>query len=199
MLLTFTDEAAHAYALRKLDEFGQRPAWIALMILGFIVWWPIGLAILAFMIGSGRMGCWSTERWQRKMQRMEDKMSRVRDRMECVGRGTWWRARAVERQPRLRRVPRRDAAPARGGAARVPRLPRPAAHRQGQGRVRPVHGRPAQPAPAARARDLAAGLKPSRHERQFGPSPSGRAARFALRARPVPAFGQIDAVPGFWR
>ncbi len=27
----------------KLDELG-RPAWIALMILGFIVWWPLGLA-----------------------------------------------------------------------------------------------------------------------------------------------------------
>ena len=25
----------------KLDEFGK-PAWIALMILGFIVWWPLG-------------------------------------------------------------------------------------------------------------------------------------------------------------
>jgi hypothetical protein len=41
----------------KLDELGK-PAWIALMILGFVVWWPIGLATLAFIIGSGRMGCW---------------------------------------------------------------------------------------------------------------------------------------------
>ena len=41
----------------KLDEFGK-PAWIVLMILSFIWWWPLGLAILAFMIGSGRMGCW---------------------------------------------------------------------------------------------------------------------------------------------
>ena len=24
------------------------PAWIVLLILGFIVWWPVGLAILAF-------------------------------------------------------------------------------------------------------------------------------------------------------
>jgi hypothetical protein len=39
----------------KLDEFG-RPAWIALTILGFMTWWPLGLAILAFAIGSGRMG-----------------------------------------------------------------------------------------------------------------------------------------------
>ena len=27
----------------KLDELGK-PAWIALMVLGFIVWWPLGLA-----------------------------------------------------------------------------------------------------------------------------------------------------------
>ena len=40
-----------------LDEIG-RPAWIALMVLGFIVYWPVGLAMLAFLIWSGRMmGC----------------------------------------------------------------------------------------------------------------------------------------------
>jgi Protein of unknown function (DUF2852) len=38
----------------KLDEVGK-PAWIALMILGFLMWWPLGLATLAFIIGSGRM------------------------------------------------------------------------------------------------------------------------------------------------
>ena len=26
----------------KLDELGK-PAWIALMILGFFIWWPLGL------------------------------------------------------------------------------------------------------------------------------------------------------------
>jgi hypothetical protein len=40
----------------KLDDLGK-PAWIALMILGFMVWWPLGLATLAFLIGSRRMGC----------------------------------------------------------------------------------------------------------------------------------------------
>ncbi len=39
----------------KLDEFG-RPAWVATMVLGFIVWWPVGLAILGFLIYTGRMG-----------------------------------------------------------------------------------------------------------------------------------------------
>ena len=38
----------------KLDELGQ-PTWIALMILGFFIWWPLGLATLAFIIGRGRI------------------------------------------------------------------------------------------------------------------------------------------------
>jgi hypothetical protein len=42
----------------KLDEV-PKPIWIALMILGFIAYWPIGLAILAYLIWSRRMGCWS--------------------------------------------------------------------------------------------------------------------------------------------
>jgi hypothetical protein len=71
----------------KLDEFGK-PAWIALTILGFMVWWPLGLAILAFAIGSGRMGCGyhgGYGRWQHKMDRMQGKMDRLRERMS--GRG----------------------------------------------------------------------------------------------------------------
>ena len=50
----------------KLDELGK-PAWIALTILGFVIWWPVGLATLAFIIGSGRMSCWKgggMSRWQ---------------------------------------------------------------------------------------------------------------------------------------
>ncbi|WP_172294095.1 DUF2852 domain-containing protein [Pseudoruegeria sp. HB172150] len=41
-----------------LDERGKG-AWIIAMILGFIVFWPIGLALLAYMIWSKRMfnGC----------------------------------------------------------------------------------------------------------------------------------------------
>ena len=56
----------------RIDEFGK-PAWIALMIFGFWAWWPLGLAILAFTIGSGRMGCWNhngTGRWQNKVDSM---------------------------------------------------------------------------------------------------------------------------------
>src|ERR1700688_940630 len=50
-----------------LDEIG-RPAWIALMVLSFIVYWPLGPAMLALLIWSGRMGC----------------------RHHGAGRGRWW-------------------------------------------------------------------------------------------------------------
>lgn len=39
-----------------LDERG-RPAWIVAMILGFVLAWPVGLAILGYMIWSKRMTC----------------------------------------------------------------------------------------------------------------------------------------------
>jgi hypothetical protein len=40
----------------KIDDLGK-PAWIVLMVLGFIFFWPIGLALLAYLLWSGRMGC----------------------------------------------------------------------------------------------------------------------------------------------
>ncbi len=46
-----------------LDDYGK-PAWIAAMILGFIVFWPIGLGILAYLIWSGRMGCGNKKAWR---------------------------------------------------------------------------------------------------------------------------------------
>lgn len=67
----------------KLDEFGK-PAWIALIVLGFMAWWPLGLCILAFTIGSGRMGCGyrgGYGHWQNKMDRMQTKMDWMRTRM----------------------------------------------------------------------------------------------------------------------
>ena len=67
----------------KLDEFGK-PAWIALIVLGFMAWWLLGLGILAFTIGSGRMGCGyhgGYDRWQHKMERMQRRMDWMRPRM----------------------------------------------------------------------------------------------------------------------
>ena len=43
-------------ALERLP-FGGKPLWIAVMVLAFMAWWPLGLAVLLFLIGSGRMGC----------------------------------------------------------------------------------------------------------------------------------------------
>lgn len=59
----------------RIDEYGK-PAWIALMVLGFIIFWPLGLAILAYIIWSGRMG-WKSRSCAWHSRRME-------------GRGTWW-------------------------------------------------------------------------------------------------------------
>lgn len=72
----------------KLDDFG-RPAWIALMVLSFIVFWPLGLAMLAFLLWSGRMGhgwgCRSFDnRWQ---QRMADRWDRFEQRRDRWGHG----------------------------------------------------------------------------------------------------------------
>lgn len=70
----------------KIDQFGVL-AWIALMVLGFVVWWPLGLVALGFIIFTGRFGggymgygnCAS--RGEYKMQKLQWKMDRMRSRM----------------------------------------------------------------------------------------------------------------------
>ncbi len=68
--------------------FSFHPGWIVLTVLGFVFWWPVGLAILFFTLWSRRM-CWGHgyEHWQDKMDRMQDKMERVRSKMERFGGG----------------------------------------------------------------------------------------------------------------
>jgi hypothetical protein len=39
-----------------------RPLAVAAVVLGFIVWWPIGLGLLLTSLWSGRMGCWGHRR-----------------------------------------------------------------------------------------------------------------------------------------
>src|SRR4051812_6286091 len=80
---------------------------IVLMILGFIRWWPVGLAILAFVLarrrygwrqvsyaGEGPMFHWShnSPRWERRIARAQEKVERVRERMERRhgGSGAWF-------------------------------------------------------------------------------------------------------------
>jgi hypothetical protein len=62
-----------------LDDIGK-PAWIGLMIISFVLFWPLGLVVLGYTIGSGRMACWAHDgggRWQRRMERMQSRMSRM--------------------------------------------------------------------------------------------------------------------------
>ena len=49
--------------VEKLDDIGK-PAWIGLMVFGFIAFWPFGPAVLGYLIWSGRMGCWKRSRGQ---------------------------------------------------------------------------------------------------------------------------------------
>ncbi len=52
-----------------LDERGKS-AWIIAMVAGFIVFWPIGLGILFYMIWSKRMGC--SSKWKNRRSRRAD-------------------------------------------------------------------------------------------------------------------------------
>ena len=52
----------------KLDEWGKG-AWITVMVLGFVFFWPIGLLILGYMLWSGRMGCSRKKSAWRKVRR----------------------------------------------------------------------------------------------------------------------------------
>jgi len=45
------------YAVMDRLDALPKPALVALAILGFIVFWPVGLALLVYMIWSGRMFC----------------------------------------------------------------------------------------------------------------------------------------------
>ncbi|HZT87791.1 MAG TPA: DUF2852 domain-containing protein [Stellaceae bacterium] len=70
----------------RLDEFGK-PAWIALLVVSFVLFWPLGLVVLGYVIGSGRMGCWMQgsaggNRWQRRMERMQRGIDRMQQGVE---------------------------------------------------------------------------------------------------------------------
>src|SRR2546423_1196226 len=69
MSLTFTSltlkrEPTMTGLMERLDDI-PRPAWIALVILGFIVFWPVGLALLIYLKWSGRMFCSRNGRYGR--------------------------------------------------------------------------------------------------------------------------------------
>ena len=88
----------------RIDDLG-RGGWIAVTVASFLICWPVGLVVLGFLYGSGRMGCWHqyygdgderrNERWQRKMDRMQrgfDRMQQGMERMQAAAerfRGSW--------------------------------------------------------------------------------------------------------------
>ena len=46
------------------DEM-PKPFWIFFMVMGFIMFWPIGLAVLGYMLWSGKMKSgWSSSKWK---------------------------------------------------------------------------------------------------------------------------------------
>jgi hypothetical protein len=69
-------------------EYRPSPKWIALTVLGFVFWWPVGLALLFYSLGSRKMGCWSQDRFANKMERLQTKMERMRSRMDGRGSGS---------------------------------------------------------------------------------------------------------------
>jgi hypothetical protein len=74
------------YLAERLDDIGK-PAWIALMVASFIIWWPIGLATLAFLLWSGRMGCGHHGRmdWGERRERWRE----ARDEWRAMRRGAY--------------------------------------------------------------------------------------------------------------
>ena len=46
-----------------LDQYGK-PAWITAAVVGFLLWWPVGLGVLGYLIWSGRMGCGNRVQWR---------------------------------------------------------------------------------------------------------------------------------------
>ena len=78
----------HALAA-QLDDIGK-PAWIGLTVASFILFWPLGLVLLGYLIGSGRMACRTNgtgDRWQRRMDRMQRRMERMQTAAERWGGG----------------------------------------------------------------------------------------------------------------
>jgi hypothetical protein len=71
--------------VHRIDEFG-RFGWIIVIVLSFVMFWPLGLVVLGFLYGSGRMGCWhnypNSDRWQRRADRMQRGMDRMQQGME---------------------------------------------------------------------------------------------------------------------
>jgi hypothetical protein len=75
----------------KLDDLGG-PAWIALTAVGFLIWWPLGLVALGYLVGSGRMARWTgcgARRWQHQAQSNQAQSNQAQSNP-----GGWWGVRS---------------------------------------------------------------------------------------------------------
>jgi len=60
--------------IARIDAMGM-PAWVALMVVSFVIFWPAGLAVLAYLLWSGRMNCGKGSgfgRWHEKWHRRRE-------------------------------------------------------------------------------------------------------------------------------
>lgn len=85
----------------RLDEWGK-PAWIAAIIAGFVLFWPIGLGLLIYTIWSGRMGCrhyyWDEsmkDEFRERREQMREEWRARRDEWKAMKRA--WRDEMRER------------------------------------------------------------------------------------------------------
>ena len=76
----------------KLDDLGN-PAWIALTVVGFLIWWPLGLLALGYLVGSGRMARWTgcgARRWEHQAQSNQPHSNQPHSNP-----GGWWGMRSA--------------------------------------------------------------------------------------------------------
>ncbi|MGB4876142.1 MAG: DUF2852 domain-containing protein [Candidatus Competibacter sp.] len=54
--------AAKPDSLEAKPNGMDKAVWIGLIVLGFMIWWPFGLAMLAYLLWSGKMRCCHSDR-----------------------------------------------------------------------------------------------------------------------------------------
>ena len=50
-------DSQNGFGLERLDDL-PKGAWIAIMVVAFILAWPIGLLVLGYLLWSGKMQSW---------------------------------------------------------------------------------------------------------------------------------------------
>ncbi len=69
-------DSQSGFGLERLDDL-SKGAWIAILVVAFILAWPIGLLILGYLLWSGKMQSWRSEyRCGRRSRRRHGRRSR---------------------------------------------------------------------------------------------------------------------------